>query len=166
MKKSGFLLSLTILALAILACANFTVSNKDETEAATVHVTLPGGDGGTLVLPPGTAYTMFASEGGEYTVKVLVGEAYLRKLKGTEQIASNVLKNPNAYTASEISDAFQAFVEIPTIIAALEAGTACHGVIDDLEEVLAPGGNAGEDDIPTVDITIRFDDVNQVWTCN
>jgi len=166
MKKYEFSLSLAVLALAILACANLTVTNKDEKETAIVHITLPGGDGGTRPLAPGEVYTKFASEGGEYTVKVLPSEAYLKKLKETEQKASDVLKNPTAYSASAISDALHAFFEIPTTIAALAAGTACKGELPDLEEIRATGGNTGEGDIPTVALTIRFDDVNSVWTCN
>ena len=167
MKTSGFLLSLTALALAILACADFTVTNKDEKESAFAEVILPGGGGGILFLVPGASVTKFAPEGGEYTVKVFPSQAYLKELKETEQKATDVLKNPAKYSIGDIVSAGEFLIDLPTRLAALEAGIACKGELPDLEEVASPGFDAGdESDIPHYALTINFDKANRVWACN
>ena len=167
MKKYEFSLSLAVLALAILACANLTVTNKDETETAIVQVILPGGGGGTSLLAPGASLTVFANEGGEYLVKVLPSEAYLKELKDLEQKANDVLKNPAKYDIPDIVSAGEFLFNLPTRLAALEAGTACKGELPDLEEVVSPGfDTSDESDIPNYALTINFDEANRVWACN
>ena len=154
MQKYAFSLSLSVLALAILACAQFTVHNRDETHAAIVHVTLPGGDGGSVSVEPGEEVTWTASEAGQYTVKVLPSEAYLSQMRRTREDYSRILANPTEYAPSF---ALSYVKELQDRINALAAGTACKGEIARLSE--------DAEEIPTIVVTISYDVENQVWTC-